>query len=79
MYEGSSGFRNLTFAALSKESVILEIFSGVPNDDLFNFSVEIMIMGVYFKNISGACVIRYLLKMSELDGSQIPILASDLH
>ena len=79
MYEGSSGFRNLTFAALSKESVILEIFSGVPNDDFFNFSVEVIGMGVYFKNISEACVVRYLLEMYELDGSQIPILASDLH
>jgi hypothetical protein len=76
MYEGSLGFRNLSFAALSKDSVILLMFAAVPYGDPFNFSAEIIC--VHLKD-TAKCHGHYLRGTSELGGSQTLILAGDLH
>jgi hypothetical protein len=42
MYDGSSAFRNLSFVDLSKQLIILEMSSGVPNREFSSFPVEII-------------------------------------
>jgi len=78
MYDGSSAFRNLSFVDLSKQSVILEMSSEVPNRDFASFSVEIIGVYQYKDDSKKIRVLHYLAGIYELGGSRIQILVSGL-
>ena len=76
MYEGSLGLRNLSFAVLSKQLVMLSMSSGVLNRDPFSFSVRML--RLISKMARKAQVLHYLPATGELDVSRTPSPASDL-